>query len=259
MEDDTPIDAAFELFAEDPDDLSKRVAFLGQVLRSELYLLTNGPAAKSVKPQLFEIEGAPFAIAFDTAERLSAFAGEAHFSNLSGRNLLDLLATENLGCVLNPEVAPSSYVIDPETVSWLAAQSQLAPVIDATMPVAISAPIVSAPQILQHLDRGLAALEGAAAYAYLIQVEGASKTSDLSLAFIDVQPGREDSLASYIQELVAFSGQDGLEISVLFLDGTSEMAAAAKRQGLRFEIPKPARAIDVSGPGMDPSKPPKVR
>ena len=50
-------------------------------------------------------------------------------------------------------------------------------------------------------------------------------------------------------------------MDVLFLQASDPMAARLARVGLRFDLPVPDRPTPQapSAPGMDPSKPPKLR
>ena len=50
------------------------------------------------------------------------------------------------------------------------------------------------------------------------------------------------------------------ELDVVFLAAGSPAAAAMARVGLRFDLPEPqVQDLAPAAPGMDPSRPPKLR
>ena len=79
------------------------------------------------------------------------------------------------------------------------------------------------------------------------------------LAFVDVAEGAEAALARAMGEALVFSGIAAGELDVAFLAQGDSAAVAMARVGLRFDLPVPEAPVAPSAPGMDPSRPPKLR
>ena len=80
------------------------------------------------------------------------------------------------------------------------------------------------------------------------------------LAFLDAAEGAEAPLARAMGEALVFSGIEAGELDVVFLAAGSAAAEAMARVALRFDLPEPAvHDLAPAAPGMDPSRPPKLR
>jgi hypothetical protein len=80
------------------------------------------------------------------------------------------------------------------------------------------------------------------------------------LALLDAAEGAEGALARAMNEALVFSGIEAGELDVVFLRGTDPVTEAMARVGLRFDLPKPqVQDLSPAAPGMDPSRPPKLR
>ena len=249
----TPLDRAHAR-AEATGDPADRLAFWERLAEAELSLLLDAETAgDTVTPRLFEVEGASYALAFDLAHRLSAFAGAAPTATLSGRALARLLAAESLGLGLNLDDAPSAQLIEPASVAWLAATLAEAPVEDAARIEEVGPPGALPDRLLTALDAKLPLMAGLARAAYLagVRYEGGARSH--VLAFLDAVPGAEPDLARAVNEALVFTGLDAGTLDVTFVRAAQPLSAALARHGLRIELPEPVRAAP------DPDAPPRLR
>jgi hypothetical protein len=206
------------------------------------------------------VEGANFALAFDTEARLSEFAGRiVPYAALPGRTLIAHLAQESLGLALNPDVAPSAWLMPPQDVAWLASVLNGAPDEDEARPEEISAPADLPQELLAALDAKLPGAAGLARSAYLSAVTWTGGGRGHLLAFVDPLPGAEPALARAVREALVFSGVEAGALDVTFLRASHPLAERFARVGLRFDLPEAEAASGPAAPGMDPGKPPKLR
>lgn len=258
----TPLDAAHAAMASAPADDALRLAFHGRLAASELYLLLAAEpvAAETLEPRIFETGSGRFALAFDRLDRLSDFAEEiAPYAALSGRALAGMLAGQGVGLALNPGVAPSSHLMAPDAIGWLAGALADAPDELEARPRQLRAPGDLPERLLLALDARLATTAGRARLAYLAGVTWATGRRGHLLAFIDAVPGAEGALARATREALVFSGLEAGAIDVTFLSAGAPAAARLARVGLRFDLPRAAGTDASAAPGMDPAKPPRLR
>ena len=246
----TPLDRAHQR-AEKTGETADRLAFWERFAEAELSLLLSGPPeGQRVHPRLFDLDGTNHALAFDRADRLAAFAGEAPTATLSGRALARLLAREGLGLGLNLEEAPSAQLIAPEAMAWLAETTAQAPVEDAARIEEVGPPGALPDRLLVALDAKLPTMAGLARTAYLagVRYEGGSRGH--VLAFVDPVPGAEGDLARAVNEALVFSGLEAGALDVTAVRAAQPIAASLARHGLRIEIamPKDAPARPADGP-----------
>lgn len=258
---ETPLDAAHAAMDAAPDDDAARLRFYDRLAGAELLLLLAGePEGDTVTPEVFELGDASFVLAFDTEERLSAFAGRiAPYAALSGRAVAGMLAEEGLGLALNPDVAPSAFLMPPEAVAWLAATLTERPAEVEARPERLSVPSGLPDMLLTALDAKLASAEGLARHAWLAAVTYAGGRQGHLLAFVDARPGAEPGLARAVGEALTFSGVEAGELDVVFLRASDPVMARLAKVGLRFDIPIPDAALAPTAPGMDPDRPPRLR
>jgi hypothetical protein len=258
----TPLDEARAAMEAAPEDEGARLAFHDRLASAELYLLlTKEPeAGEALDPRLFATSQGTFVLAFDRVERLAAFAeGSAPYAALSGRVLAAMLAGEGIGLALNPGVAPSSHLMAPEAVGWLAETLSDAPDELEARPTELSAPGDLPDRLLTALDGKLAAARGLARMAYLVGVTWETGATGHLLAFVDAAPGAEGALARAVREALVFSGLEAGALDVAFFGAPDPVAARLARVGLRFDLPKFEAAVAESpAPGMDPG-PPRLR
>ena len=109
---ETPIDRAHAAMQAAPEDDAARLRFYERLADAELFLmLTAEPAGDEISPELFEVQDAPFVLAFDLEERLSAFAGRAvPYAALSGRALAGMLAGQGIGLAVVADIVESYHI-----------------------------------------------------------------------------------------------------------------------------------------------------
>ncbi|GGE35027.1 hypothetical protein GCM10011360_23540 [Primorskyibacter flagellatus] len=259
----TPLDTAHAAMEAAPEDDSARLRFYERLADSELFLmLTEEAKGESVSPDLFSLPDATYALVFDRAERLSAFATRpVPYAALSGRAIASMLAGQGVGLGLNLEVAPSSILIPPPAVDWLAATLAESPSEVEERIAEFTRPGVLPETLLAALDTKLAMAGALARSAYLVGTVSESGSRGHLLAFIDARPGAEPALAKAAGEALTFSGLDAGVLDVGFFAATDTAAAALARHGLRFDLPEPAAPDreQRAAPGSDPDRPPILR
>ena len=258
---ETALDRAHALMEAAPADDAPRLPFFGHLARAELFVLLEAEAVDdTVEPRTFPLQGVSYVVACDTEERLADFAGPlAPWAALSGRTLAPMLAAEGLGLMLNPEVAPSSMVLPPEALVWLAATLVARPGEAEARPVSVAPPAGVPEALLAALDAGLASATGRAREAWLVAVAYADGRAGHLLAFADALPGAEPALAGIVGEALTFSGLAAGEIDVVFLAASDPVVARIAKVGLRFDLPQPDPAAVPQAPGSDPDRPPRLR
>ncbi len=182
----TPIDLAHEAMEAAPEDDAARLRFWGSVAESELFLMLAEEASDGqVTPTEVEVEGQRFVLAFDREERLATFAGGVvPYAALSGRRLAGMLAGQGMGIALNPDVAPSAMLMDPEAVTWLSGMIGAEPATAVQRIEEVFAPKGLPQDVLVALDRRLAAAGGMAQAAWLVgaRYEGGGRGHVLAIA-----------------------------------------------------------------------------
>ena len=263
MTDETPLDTAHAAMAAAPDDGAARLRFYERLADGELFVLLEREAGdESLAPRVFDLEEGPVILVFDREERLAEFAGApTPYAALPGRVMVAQLAGQGVGLGVNLGTAPSSTLLGPDAVNWLARTLGHGPEETAARPVALHPPGGLPEALLTALDAKLARAGGLAAAAYLAGVEYHGGRRGHMLAFVDAAAGAEPALARAAAEALTFSGIEAGEMDVTFVAGTDETAARLARVGLRFDLPAPAlpeRAGPVA-PGSDPDRPPILR
>lgn len=265
---ETPLDRAHLAMAAAPEDDAARLAFYDRLAEAELFVLLEAePSGEApVVPRVFApadgADGADGAVvaAFDAPDRLTDFAGgPAPYAALSGRGLAAELANEGLGLALNLGAA-SEIVLPADAMAWLTATLALAPQALALRPDRLAPPRGLPEALLAALDAKLATARGLARAACLAEAGFDGGDRSPLLVFLDAMPGAEPALTRAVAEAVTFSGLDGGALDVAFATSGGAVAEALNRVGLRIELPAPeASAAPGSAPGMDPSRPPRLR
>jgi hypothetical protein len=258
---ETPLDRAAAAMAATPGEDAARLAFYDRLAAAELFLLLAAePEGDSVTPELFEVEGTRYALAFDTEDRLSGFTGRpAPYAALSGRTLADLAAAEGLGLGLNLGAA-SETLLPPEALAWLAETLAAAPAETEARPLRIAPPAGLPETLVTALDARLAATAGwPPAPGSPPSPTRAAATGHL-LAFEGTLPGAEPALARTAGEALTFSGIEAGALDIAFFAAGDPILAALDRHGLRFDLPAPdAAGLAPTAPGTDPDRPPRLR
>ncbi|MGR3434968.1 MAG: SseB family protein [Shimia sp.] len=260
MTPETPLDHAHA--AQDGGDAT-RLRYMERVADAELFLLLAAEAdGERVEPEVFEVEGDRFVLAFDREDRLATFAGRAvPYTALPGRALAAMLAGQALGVALNPDVAPSADLLGPEAIDWLHETLGEGTAEEIETRIAEIHPPAGLPEgLLTGLDAKLAAMPGAARLAYLAAATyGDGGGTGHVLAFVDAAPGAEPDLTRAVSEVLAFSGLEAAALDVAFLRAAAPLAARLARVGLRFDLPQRAEPAPPKAPGTDPDRPPRLR
>ena len=111
-----------------------------------------------------------------------------------------------------------------------------------------------------HIDLPRARAGGLAVAALLAGVRYQGGRRGHLLAFLDAAEGAESALARAMGEALVFSGIEAGELDVAFLRSGDPASQAMAKVGLRFDLPVPeVEDLTPAAPGMDPSRPPKLR
>jgi hypothetical protein len=254
----TPVDAAHAAMEAAPHDDAARLLFWGAVSEAGLFvMLTEEALEDRITPAEVEVEGARFVLAFDREDRLAEFAGGvAPYAELSGRRLALLLAGQGLGVALNPDVAPSAFLIGADAVDWLAGLEPIGPVeVEASL-ADLSAPDDAPEALMTAISRGLALATGMASVAWLAKDRSADTGQRYMLAVVGSRPGSEAALAAALSRAVIFSGSEAVAVDVAFVAAGSLAEARLAGVGIRFDVPRPAV---VEGSGREETRPPRLR
>ncbi|WP_371135260.1 SseB family protein [Tabrizicola sp.] len=256
----TLLDAAHAAVSADPENEVLRLRFFERLADGEMVLLLEREAeGQSLEPKVFALEDGPVVLVFDREERLASFTGGiAPYAALPGRVIAGLLKGQGIGMGVNLGVAPSSMLLPPEAMDWLAETLEEAPEEVEARPEAFVAPTVPE-AVIAALDGKLARAGGLAAAAVLAGVVYAGGRRGHLLAVLDAVDGAQAALARAMNEALVFSGVEAGELDVVFLASGDPAAAALAKVGLRFDLPAPERPAAAAAPGMDPSRPPKLR
>ncbi len=263
MTETTPLDRAHAAMQDAPEDDAARLRFYERLGDSELFLLLKHEArGDDISPELFDLDEGRYLLAFDREERLSQFAGRAApYAAMSGRVLARMLADQQLGLGVNLEVAPSSILIPPQAMAWLDATLGHAPDRIEARIESLHPPTGLPDSLLSALDTKLATAGGLASCAYLVGITYQGGGRGHMLAFIDALEGAEGALAKAASEALTFSGIEAGAMDVGFFTASEPITTRLDGQGLRFDLPQPAR--DETGPraapGSDPDRPPILR
>jgi SseB protein N-terminal domain len=256
----TLLDAAHAAVSADPENAALRLRFFERLADGEMVILLAREAAGStLEPKVFDLEDGPVVLVFDREERLASFTGGiAPYAALPGRVIAGMLKGQGIGLGVNLGVAPSSMLLPPEALDWLAETLEEGPEELQAQPETFLPPTV--PEVVvAALDAKLAKAAGLAPAALLAAVVYRGGRRGHMLAFLDATQGAEAALARAMGEALVFSGVEAGELDVAFLRATDPAAAAMARVGLRFDLPAPEAPVAPQAPGADPSRPPKLR
>ena len=256
----TLLDAAHAAVSADPENEALRLRFFERLADGEMVLLLEREVVGDrLEPKVFKLEDGPVVLVFDREERLAEFSGGiAPYAALPGRVIAGLLKGQGIGMGVNLGVAPSSMLLPPEAMDWLAETLADGPEEVEALPQEFVAP--SVPEaVIAALDAKLARAGGLAVAALLTGVVYRDGRRGHLLALLDTVEGAEGALARAMREALVFSGVEAGELDVVFLRAGDPAAQAMARVGLRFDLPEPEAPVAPAAPGMDPSRPPKLR
>lgn len=270
MTDLTPLDSAHHAMEAAPNDDAARMRFYERLADCELFvLLAREAVGDKIEPEVFELSDDSFVLVFDREERLAAFVGRvAPYAAMSGRALVSMLAenaggagAQNIGLGVNLEVAPSSILIPPGAVNWLAQTLREGPEHVEETAQEFRAPIGLPEAFLIALDAKLALGAGMAHSAYLVGVVYENGGSGHLLGIVDAVDGAQGALAKAVNEALVFSGIEAGAVDVGFFAASDPVTAQLARVGLRFDLPEVMKNQEVirEAPGSNPEKPPILR
>ncbi len=263
MDSGTPLDQAHAAMQASPDDATARLRFYERLADSELViLLTEEARDDALNPELFELSDASYVLVFDQEDRLSRFiGGVAPYAALSGRVVVRLLAEQEIGLALNLEVAPSSILLPPDAVSWLARTLDNPPAEAEARISALARPEGLPESLLSALDTKLASAAGLAEAAYLVRASYDDGGQNHLLVFVNARDGADGPLAKAVAEALTFTGLEAGALDVSFAAGGDAIVPRLARHGLRFDLPQPEtheRAAPAA-PGSNPDAPPILK
>lgn len=257
----TLLDAAHAAVSAEPENETLRLRFFERLADGEMVLLLEREAeGERLEPKVFDLEDGPVVLVFDREERLAGFTGGiAPYAALPGRVIAGLLKGQGIGMGVNLGVAPSSMLLPPEAMDWLAETLEDGPEEVQALPEEFLIP--SVPEaVIAALDTKLARAGGLAAGALLSGVVYEGGRKGHLLALLDATEGAEGALARAMNEALVFSGVEAGELDVVFLASDTPVVAAMARVAIRFDLPAPEiQDRAPAAPGMDPSRPPKLR
>ncbi len=265
----TPYDRAHAAMESEPENEAKRLAVFDRLADAELFLLLEEePEDENIKPQVFSTEEGDFVLVFDTEDRLGEFAdGPQPYAALPGRVIAQHLVGENIGLGVNLAVADSAMLLPPEALDWLTETLAHTPSEAQGRPVEFTAPGLSPAVIallLPAFEAKLHQLAGIAQAAVLGGVTYEDGHRGHVLAVIGAHEHFRAGIAKAMGEALTFSGLDAGELDVTFLEPEEKAAQLLLDKGLVLHVPEPEEEevqeiVPGSAPGMDPSKPPKLR
>jgi len=258
----TPLDTAHAAMIAAPDDDAARLRFYERMADVELYLLLEEePVGDQINPKVLEAQDASFLLAFDRAQRLAEYAGDAAaYVALSGRNVAAMLEGQPIGIALNIDVAPSAILLPDTAVAWLRdtltnEAAQVEAKIETVLP-----PKGLPESLIEAIDAKLATATGMAANAWLVGVEYAGGGRGHLLAFVDAIPRAQDALVRAASEALTFSGIEAGAMDVGFFNHTDPTVAKLMKVGLRFDLPQMETLQKTPRmPGSDPDAPPILK
>jgi len=261
----SPLDAAAQAMALNPDAQGARLAFHGALFATELFVwLLEESRDGQLAPRVLELSEGRAVLAFDSEARLAAFAGSAvPYAALPGRVLVAMLAGQGgLMLAVNPD-GEAPALVDAQMLAWAAATLAAAPE-DARMaaPHAVGALPLAADRADLLVGAVQARLRGAPGLAEAVLAgvtwqPGAPPQPVLALGGVPdaVQP----PLARAAAEALALSGAGEVLVDVIFPDENGMKRLRAQGRALDITAPPAPEAPAPQAPGMDPTKPPRLR
>ena len=241
-----------DLMANREDEGMARALYAALAGTELCLLLAEEVKGDRLSPKLVPLDTGPVALAFDSEERLTDFAGPAPFAALSGRTLAEMLAPNAIGLGLNLGTV-GEYILAPDVLAWLA-EHQVEAAASGAQPVALHPPDSLAEALLPEIEARLAAAQGLALQAVLAQAEYPGAQHRPLIGFIGARDGAETALSMLIGEVLAIAGRDPAGCDIAFLPPDGPLTDRARAAGLVIDLPQaPAR------PAPDPTKPPRLR
>ena len=260
----SPLDAAAEAMTLDPEAQGPRLAFHAALFAAEVFVwLQEESRDGQLHPRILDLSEGRAVLAFESEARLAAFAGAAvPYAALPGRVLVAMLAGQGgLMLAVNPD-GDAPALLDEATLTWAAATLAAAPE-DARMaaPHALGAlplPHAQAEALVRALQARLTGAPGLAegVLAGIAWVDGAALTPVLALG--GVPEPVQAPLARAAGEAAALSVA-GTALDVIFPDDSAMARLRAVGRILDLAPPPAPEPAAPLPPGMDPTRPPRLR
>ena len=252
-----------------PQDDAARLAFYGALADSELFLMLEAEAEAEagpgqLRPRLFDLAEGRVALVFDSEAGLADFAAQpVGYAALPGRVLVAMMAGEKLAMLVNPGSEDAAF-LPPEALRWLAdtlaapAPSQASARAAGFGPPALDAAALA--RLRPALERRLSGVPGLKA-AVLATARWEAGEEGLVLALSGVPELARPPLARAVAEALVLSGLEEGALDVIFPSGPA--MASIVQAGLHLSPapcePPAAEAAPPAAPGMDPTRPPRLR
>lgn len=268
----TGLDDAMRRMAAAPDETTARLTFHAELSRAELFVLLDAEiSGDRMRPRVFDLSDGRAVLAFGSEMQLADFAGDAAaYAALPGRVLVSMLAAgaEPLSLLIGPDVDHAA-LLDPAALRWLD-QTLSAPPPDEAQatPERFTAPDLPGSVLsllIPALERRLSGLPG----LELVILAGAQWQGGARghvLALTGLPENAQAPIARAVVEALSLSGLEAGALDVVFPPAASMPAIAAVGLALTpapFVMPEEQiiSPNDQPGanPGLDPTRPPKLR
>ena len=250
----TQLDAAYQAMSASEDE-AHLAAYYGVLAASEVFVLLEDEAGETFKPQMLEMEGVRYVLAFDTDARMAEFCETPQpYIAMSGRGLVETLEGARLGVAVNPGF-PTAMFVPPEATDWMRERtSEDISTGDAKIKEVLS-PDLTDVELLKTIDARLAVFAGFSRSAYLVKAQYAEDTA-LLMIFVGIPDAARASVAGGLAEALRFVAPD-LAFDTIFVEQDAPIVASAARVGLRFDMtPQEVETTEPAAPGSNPDKPP---
>lgn len=259
--------AALAMAHDDTDRLA--LQFYKTLSQSTLFLLLQAePEGADISPMVFDLPSGRVVLAFDSEDRLGAWAqevgqGALPYAALPGRVLAELIAgQEGLALGLNFGAGTASEMVLPDqAMTWLVSMLDVAPAPQIEKIAQVLPMDAAPPTLLDTLTRGLAGAGALAQGAVLARVAYTGGAQAHVVAFFGVAEAAQPPLARAVAETLAFSGLEAAAIDVVF-PPEGPTAQMLMQLGVPIPLPQPAPpepAPSRPAPGMNKDAPPKLR
>lgn len=241
-------------------------------------LLESEPTGAELTPLIFDLAAGPVVLAFDSEDRMGAWAqsvgqGALPYAVLPGRILAALIAQQELSPSLGLSLglnfgaeSDSEMILPHSALLWLMQMLDVTPAPKAEQIAQVLPMDQAPPALLAALAQGLQGAGSLAQRAVLARVAYRSGAQAHVLAFFGVAEAAQPPLARAVAEALAFSGLEAAALDVIFPSHAPQAGRslqAMMQQGHEIPLAQPAPqeppATARPAPGMDKSNPPKLR